>query len=377
MRRSILPALALLLSSVVSCSDMPTAPKIPPAPPGDVNVEGVIRDRDGPVLANTTLTFRHFPVSASQPSPAFRAATDLNGAFRIALAQGPYDVRISPDYESGLPPVTIPKFEVKGGSRLDYRYSGTRVAGDVTGPGGASLSDATIYAISTEVGVSVRAVNGHYSMLLPPGEYDFYSDSGLYESGIPSIEVEANISASDTLIHFALTGHVVTVTATLGAGTPLPNVQIYAESNPIGVRAVAHSRLDGTATLYLPSGGYSFNAYSYESGIVGPETGYWSISGDASIPVDFPGTRWDVTLRRTSDGAALPFASIIADEIGTFRHASTSSDIYGKFRLFVQPNAGYDLQIGSPNFGASTIVVPNVSSTADSTFDLYVDVPVP
>jgi hypothetical protein len=143
------------------------------------------------------------------------------------------------------------------------------------------------------------------------------------------------------------------------------------------VRAVAHSRLDGTATLYLPSGGYSFNAYSYESGIVGPETGYWSISGDASIPVDFPGTRWDVTLRRTSDGAALPFASIIADEIGTFRHASTSSDIYGKFRLFVQPNAGYDLQIGSPNFGASTIVVPNVSSTADSTFDLYVDVPVP
>jgi hypothetical protein len=214
-------------------------------------------------------------------------------------------------------------------------------------------------------------------MLLPPGKYELYCDSGLYNSGIPTFEVEADISASDTLIQFPLTGHVVTVTATIGGGTPLPNVQIYAQSDAIGIHAVALSRLDGSAVLYLPSGGYSFSAHSYDTSIVGPETGYWSISGDASLPLDFAGARWDVTLRRTADGGALPFAFINANEIGAGRYAYTSSDISGKFRLFVRSNVGYDLHVGSSNFGPPTVTVPNVFSAADSTFDLYVDVPVP
>lgn len=380
MRRLLFPAAIAILSGVLSCSDMPTAPIVAPAPPGTITVEGTITDRDGPPLGNTLLAFRLLPLSPNQPNFGLTAFTNASGVFQIALAPGAYDVQIQPGYQSGLPDVRGLKLEVKaGGSRFDYRYSGTRVAGDVTGPGGALLADAYITAVSTseQIYVSVTTVGGHYSMLLPHGEYELYAEAAIYNSGIPSLEFEADIAASDTLIHFALTGNVVTATATLGGSTPLPNVLVEAQSDAIGVRARAVTRLDGTAVLYLPSGGYSFTTYTPDGSIVGPETGYWSISGDASIPIEFPGTRWDVTLRRTADGSALPFASIYAREIGANHYARTSGDLFGKFRLFVRPDLGYDLQIGSSISGVPTFIIPNLSSTADSTFDIFVDAPVP
>jgi hypothetical protein len=341
-------------------------------------VEGTITDRDGPAVANAVVSFRQLPISPSQPDPPTYAFADLNGAFRIALVQGSYQVKIGPSYETGLPSVTIPKFEVlAAGTRLDYRYSGTRVTGDITGPGGAILADSYVSAYSQAlgVGVSTRGVAGHYSMLLPPGKYEMYSDPGTNGTGIPNIEVEADISTADTLVNFALTGHTVTVTTTLGGGAPIPGVQLYAGSEAIGVRAAATTRLDGTAVLYLPNGGYSFTAFSSDGSIVGPETGYWSISGDASMTIDFPGTRWDVTLRRTSDGSALAFTQIYASELGSNRSASVRSDLFGTFRLFVRPYVGYDIHIGS--IYSPGVTVPNVFSAADSTFDLYVDLPAP
>jgi len=376
MRRALLPAAIAILAGVISCSDMPTAP-IVSAPPGSVVVEGVVTDRDGPALTSGLVEFRELPDSPNRPSPSFYAYLNSNGAFRIALAQGLYEVQIGPGYESGLPSVTIPNFEVKAaGTRLDYRYSGTRVTGNVTGPGGALLTDAYVSAVSSAnlVYVRVTAAGGHYSMLLPPGEYEFYGDPGTHISGLPTIEVVADIGASDTVVNIPLTGHAVTVTATLG-GTLLPNVQIFAESDAIGVRASATSRLDGSAVLYLPSGGYSFSAQPPDGSIVSPETGYWSISGDVSMPIDFPATRWDVTLRRASDGSALPFTTVYASEIGSNRSALTRSDLFGAFRVFVRPNVGYDIRVGS--LYGSGITIPNVSSAADSTFDLVVDVPAP
>ncbi|TMQ64712.1 MAG: carboxypeptidase regulatory-like domain-containing protein [Candidatus Eisenbacteria bacterium] len=373
MSRVALLLVALLLLGIISCSDMPTAP-IVSAPAGSIVVEGTLRDRDGPALANAFVAFRSTPISSSQ---SFYTNTDATGAFRITLVQGTYEVRIGPPYESGLPSVTIPKFDVRAaGTRLDYRYSGTRVIGDVTGPGGALLDDSYVSATSdaNQIYVSTRAVRGHYSMLLPQGAYEFYGDPGSYSTGIPNIEVAANISTSDTVVNFALTGHAVTVTTTLGGSTPIPNVQLQAESGAIGVRATATTRLDGSAVLYLPGGGYSFVAYSSDGSIVGPETGYWSISGDASIAIVFPATRWDVTLRRASDSSPIPFTYINALEIGSNRSALTRSDLFGTFRLFVRPSEGYDLRIGSVYSPEATI--PNVSSTADSTFDLYVDLPV-
>jgi len=376
MRRALLPAAIAILVGVISCSDMPTAP-IVSAPPGSVVVEGVVTDRDGPAVTSGLVAFRELPDSPNRPSSSFYAYLNSNGAFRIALAQGLYEVQIGPGYESGLPSVTIPRFEVKAaGTRLDYRYSGTRVTGNVTGPGGALLGDAYVSAASTAnlVYVSVTVAGGHYSMLLPPGEYEFYGDPGTHISGLPTIKVVANIGASDTVVNIPLTGHAVTVTATLG-GTLLPNVQILAESDAIGVRASATSRLDGSAVLYLPSGGYSFRAQPPDGSIVSPETGYWSISGDVSMTIDFPATRWDVTLRRASDGSALPFTTVYASEIGSNRSALTRSDLFGAFRVFVRPNVGYDVRVGS--LYGSGITIPNVSSAADSTFDLVVDFPAP
>jgi hypothetical protein len=375
MSRALIATLIVIASGMVSCSDIPTAPKPPQAPLGNITVGGTITDRDGPGVV-AFLSFRPLPLSPGQPSPYF-AVTNGSGAFQVSLPQGTYEVRVQPDYLSGLPSVTVPKFEVSGtGSQFNYRYSGTRVTGSITGPGGSLLGDAYVTASSgaNQIYLNVRASNGHYSMLLPPGNYELYGEPGIYDGGIPTIEVEANITSADTTINLDLTGNVVTVTATLGGSTPLANVGILANSDAIGVRATARSRLDGSAVLYLPSGGYSFTAVSPDGSIVGPETGYWSISGDTSIPIDFPGTRWDVTLRRTADNSALPFTSIYAFEIGSGRYASTTSDLLGRFQVFVRPNQGYDLQIQP---GGQVIFVPNISSGADSTFDILVNAPVP
>ena len=371
--RFLLALLVMIDSGVLSCSDAPTAPR-PQASVGTVTVKGSITDRDGPALVNFIVAFRPFQAAPNQPTPWVTAITDVNGSFQVALAPGLYKAHIGPSDQS-LFDVSIPKFEVgAAGSRFDYRYSGTRVTGEVTGPDGSLLVEALVTVAAKADGeyVDLRAVGGHYSILLPPGEYDLYGASGTAYSGIPSTEVEADISASDTLINLALTGHVLTGMVTLGGSAPLANVRVYAQSDASRVQAFAKSGLDGSAVLYLPSGGYSLTAFPPD-GVIGPETAHVSISGDASIPIDFPGTRWNVTLRRTAYGSAVPSASILAREIGSNRSASTSADLFGKFQLFVRPNVAYDLLVGSPPF----ITIPNLSSTADSTFDLFVDVPTP
>jgi hypothetical protein len=84
------------------------------------------------------------------------------------------------------------------------------------------------------------------------------------------------------------------------------------------------------------------------------------------------------TLRRAADNSVYPSANVNAIELGSGHHASARTDPVGRFQLIVRPDVGYDLRIDLPSPNQpSTFYIPNVSSTADSTFDLVIDAPAP
>lgn len=346
-----------------------------------VTVEGTITDREGAAIVGSLVSFRaKIDLPGTYP-PQHYTQTDANGAFTLQLASGVYEVWIQPPYPGGVPQVSIPKFEVKpSGTRLDYRYSGTRITGEITGLGGSPLASASLSASSYQGGnyVSVYSSGGNYSILVPPGSYDIQVSSNGSQNGLPRLELNLNVGTADTLIDFALTGNEVRVAVTLQGSAPLGGSYVSARSSAMGVYASAQAGLDGTAVLYLPDGGYDFTATPAYRHIVGPVSGYWPISGAFQTAIDFPGIEWNVTLRRTADLSALPFVPIGIAEIGSNRYANATSDGLGRFQLIVRPDAGYDLAMAVQNSGSwAYFTVPNLSSTADSTFDLLVDVPPP
>jgi hypothetical protein len=376
MRRTLLPALIVILSGVISCSDMPTAPR------GNVAVEGLLTDRDGAAMRGATVVFLLLPTSQQLPTQISNYVyTDAGGAFNIALPPGIYEVQILPGYQSGTPRVKIPKFEAKGSHvRLDYHFTGARITGKITGPAGTPLSAASVdaYSVPPSISASSQLVNGRYSLLLGPGDYDFYIHSAGYNDGLPVLEYEVAVSAADSALDFVLTGNRVTTMVTLRGAAPLAGAQVTALSGATGVYANARTGLDGIVVLYLPSGGYSYTVYPPFDYIAGPETGYWPISGDGPFTIDFDRVQWDVTLRSATDSSVIASAYVSASELGSNRYANAFTDPVGKFQILARPGQGYDLRVGSPfSNGSGISTIPNVSSAADSTFDLFVNLLVP
>ena len=372
MNRVLGAALIVILSGVLSCSDMPTAPS------AKVVVTGNLTDRDGAALSAAFVRFR---LAGSQPgfSPEYYARTDASGTFDVEMPEGIYEVNIEPNYDSGLLHAVIPQFKVsRDQHHLTYRFTGTKVSGNVTGPGGVPLDGAEVAAFAPTGYATGRTVSGHYSIFVPPGEYELYASPRDYDSGLPRLEIEATIGATDTIMDFALTGSRVDVTTSLGGATPLAGVTIFAQSDGIGALAFARTGVDGAGVFYLPDGPYSYTARPPSPAIVGPESGTWNIAGNTSFAFDFPATRWNITVRRSSDGGAVAFAGVEATEHGSFRRVGGNTDVLGKILLFVRPDVQYDFQIllntsRTPNF----FNIPNVSSPADSTFDILVNAPVP
>lgn len=370
MRRVIaLLTIVIPLVGILSCSDMPTAPRT------TLPIEGSVLDRDGAPMSSVGVYF--YPTVGPSGFTNY-AFTDARGAFKISLLEGDYQVRIASGYYSGYPDAVIPKFTVnRSKPRLDYKFSGTKISGDVTGLGGTPLTGARIACDSGsfETSVSTVSTDGHYSLFVPPGAYYFYVDPPDPNGGMPSLRLQAQVASGDTTMNFSLSGDPVTATATLN-GTPVSGVYLEAHSTASDIGASARTSLDGTAVLYLPAGNYYYFAYAPTPNIAGPVQGLLSIPGDTSIPIALPGTKWSITLRRASDNAPIPSVYIRATEILNSATASASADPLGRFQLGVRPNVGYALEIDYPYPSqAGPFFVPYVASTADSTFDLVINAP--
>jgi hypothetical protein len=364
--------LALILAAlgcVVSCAgDMPVAPR------ANIEVTGVIRDRDGTPLNGAYVTFVFDPEPSEPPYYLLRTQTASDGTFRGEVPEGHYRVSISPRFERGLPVVEVPFTVSAGSSRFEHRYSGVLVSGTGTGPGGLPLAGFSVYAYRTDryEFISTQAMGGTYQILLQPGPYEFGASPGSGAGGLPSLGFEVTVPEQDTTINLDFGGHEVRVQVTLfGVGVPRTHVAAYKP----GVTNDVETDLQGEAVLYLPSGAYDFRVDTQAQGITRPDERSVSIQGPATIPFDLSGVRWTGTVRRTADLGPVPHTSVYVQEIGSDRLGSTSTDASGTFEMIVRPGVLHNLWI-QPGSGGN-YSVNGIASSADSTFDIAINVPVP
>jgi hypothetical protein len=364
--------LALILSAlgcVVSCAgDMPVAPR------ANIEVTGVVQDRDGIPLNGAYVTFVVDPEPSEPPYYHLRTQTASDGTFRGEVPEGHYRVSISPRFERGLPDVEVPFTVSAGSSHFEHRYSGVLVSGTATGPGGLPLTGFSVYAYRADVYefISTQAIGGRYQILLRPGPYEFGASPSSGAGGLPSLGFDATIPDQDTTINLDFGGHEIRVQVTL-FGIGLPNTYVTAYKPGVSNNVVTD--LQGEAVLYLPPGTYEFRADAQTQGITRPDERSVSIQGPATIPFDLSGVRWTGTVRRTADLQPVPHASVFVQEIGSERYGTASTDASGTFEMIVRPGTLHNLWI-QPGSGG-TYTVNGIASSADSTFDIPINVPVP
>ena len=373
MRRVGLFVIASSLAGVLSCSEIPTAPRL-----GSVLVSGRITDRDGPPIPGLRVALESQPNGLGIPTQTVKT-TDADGRYSMKLAEGVYRVRLEPAFGAGYPGVTLNEIKIgASGATIDYRYTGVRVSGSVTGPNATSLPDAIVSTFGLSGGEYFYAsgvnTGGSYSMLIPSGVYEFYASSGGYDSGLPQIHSSNVPVASDTTIDFSLTGFAVTATMLVGGGAPMMGAIFQATGS--AADAVTRTGLDGTATLYLPAGSYTLRASPYPQNIAGPRTVTRTIQGDDALTFDFSGPRWDVTIRRASDDTALAGAWAFFRDAGHNEGVSVTTDSFGRASCLMRPGTPYDLTIVWPQGNTyGEALFSNLSSAADTTFDFSVSVP--
>ncbi len=160
---------------------------MPTAPHAVVTIEGSVRDRDGVAMMETYVYFTPEADPSGNFLPSTYVRTDTDGAFKTALAEGSYAVGIDPPNSTGYPEGRVGKFTVdRSKPRFDYRFSGTKVSGSLTGPGGPLLTRAYIQCSDAPYRTTASAVTtgGHYSLFIPPGLYTFAVQPSDNYSGI-------------------------------------------------------------------------------------------------------------------------------------------------------------------------------------------------
>src|SRR5439155_1569687 len=128
--------LLLLASASLSCSDIALKPKVP------VRVSGMIADRDGAPMAGAWIAFDNAdPTYPYDPSTHAQVQTDAAGAYAVTLVAGRYDVSAQPPFSSGYATARVRGVELRTApATFSYRFSGLKVTGVVTVPGGAPLA---------------------------------------------------------------------------------------------------------------------------------------------------------------------------------------------------------------------------------------------
>ncbi|MGE5180358.1 MAG: carboxypeptidase-like regulatory domain-containing protein [Bacteroidota bacterium] len=371
MRRAILIlALAGLSMALVSCADMPTAPR------ATVQVTGTILDRNGTGIQAAYVWFADKAPHSKGTHPAeFFAVTDLNGAFSASLPEGQYLIVISPPGFSAYAPTFLESQTIgRAGLRLDYRFNWVRVAVHPTISGGQTAKELAVqvypdYSLGFIWSQDMRLAGTDREVFVPPGTYRM--EMALTGTGYGYVYQYRTVQVTaDTTMDVSFSGYAVTTHVTGPGGAPVQGGEIYASSD----NGVAHARLDanGAAILYLPAGTYRFSAYAATSNVMGRVLPGVAVNGDASLNFDLSGTKWSGVVRRVSDGAPLGNMGVVAktsDNHGAYYY--TNSD--GAFDLVVQPGRLYTFAVIDGQNGNVLYRAYSVPAGADSTFDITVD----
>jgi hypothetical protein len=372
-RLALAAALALLAAGVISCGNMPTAPK------AMVHLMGTVTDRNGAPIQAVYLDFLEvgpYP----QPLPLYyprtpgaifvHAVTDLNGRYAADIPPGKYWLWIIAPSSTAYAPILVDKEVRAGDTRYDYRFRHVRLAIRPTLSGGQSPGDTYASARTDDyvIGSNARHAGDELEMFVPPGAYHVSVGAWGAGFGYPNQNFDVRVAA-DTTIDVAFGGSPVTAHLTGPGGSALPG---YVYANSEASQASAETDANGTAVLYLPNGGYSMGAQAKDETIQSREIPYVPITGVASVDFNLDGTHWSGTLRRNSDGAPLAGVALTVRSIGTEgERAYGETDPNGAFHFVVRPNWGHTIAVESGYWGFFDDVVAG----ADSTFDLVIPDP--
>ena len=372
MRRALLTAaLAALSVILVSCADMPTAPR------GTVQVTGSITDRNGTGIQAVYVTFEDLAPRSAHTDPAsYFTVTDLNGLYSASMPEGTYRVWLDPPAFSGYAPTFLDSRTVsRPSARIDYRCNFVRMAVHPTISGGQTAADLQVETIPIDNPdafwyESMRLAGAEREIFVPPGRYDLMLNLTGKGFGYPFSEMTVQVAA-DTTIAALFSGYAVTGHVTGPGGTPMPDGYLYV-SSPDN-RAQARLDANGAAILYLPAGTYRFSADPDASNIMGRSISGVAINGDASLNFDLSGTEWKGVIRRVSDGTPLAQASMSARLTDSYSGAYDYTGDDGAFDVVVQSGQSYTLAVYDGQNGNVLYRSYNVPAGADSTFDILVD----
>jgi hypothetical protein len=371
---------ALLVPLVLSCADLPTTP-VP-----TVRMTGSVRNNEGQPMPFMAVDFWIPGLRSDEDVPAgeqgsYRAITRADGTFEIWLPARTYDVQTVPWEGSGYSRAWVRSVPVgPDAPRLDYRYAWPRVRVRTVQPDGSVIpnsrvrfwpNDPSIYYAQTVA----RPDSGATEAVVPPGSYLVYISPGGPESGY--FEEFTTLSvAGDTTITITAGGNAVSARVLGQNGTPLQGARVYTFNTESF--ATARTGADGIAVLHLPSGGYSFRVRPSETYIASRAFPTRSITGPESFDLDVSGVVWSGVVRRAGDGVPLSGIEVAAyGRAGVASLAYVPSDAGGAFRLIVERNAAYDIELTDLQSFEEIGLVSNVFAGSDSTFDLIANIPVP
>ena len=256
-------SLPLLMILATSCTQDPFHQGQP-----SVRVDGSVFLRDGPPLAGVLVDFHYVtstqrastPMAPATPPPITWAVTDSEGAVHIWLREGQWQVWVGGRDETVIMSQHIADTSVRlPGTTLDLHYNGYRVTGHVIGPGHVPMDDAfmrlSVRATNT-IDIPVRSTG--YSLVVPPDTVTIWTYPGI-EDGYPHVRSQI-VASSDTTIDLSLDGNLVSGHATGVSGIPLYGGWVEADN----ANASANSTIavDGSYSMYLPTGEYVFTLYT-------------------------------------------------------------------------------------------------------------------
>jgi hypothetical protein len=359
----------IVLGGLVSCAE-----DDPVSPPANASVSGVLLDRAGAPVPEVEISFWLLPLSPTLPHP-YQIRTSNDGSYSLSLPPGHYRVEMDAPNQLGYPDFGMFSDVKPGANRLDHRYAGTLVRGAGVGPDGRGLSFFRVVASNmVEGSVETFGTYGEYRLLLKPGAYQFHANPEAHP-GLPSFGFDAAISEYDTTIDLSFSGHEVDLSVSL-LGAPLQNAEMWANKTiagdpPVVVRT--RTDINGDAKMYVPSGEYTLRI-RLAPGITGPETRTLNVEGDMTQAIDLLAVRWRVTVRRAGTLEPLSPGYVTVRENAGSRFGSSHLDENGTFEMVVRPDTPHDIVVGL--FGSTTQdVVSGVTSSADATFDIVVDLP--
>jgi hypothetical protein len=209
-----------------------------------------------------------------------------------------------------------------------------------------------------------------YRLFLPRGEYRFTATPPPSALGLPTTRTDPIMIAADSTIDLSVTGNPVSGSVLLGA-IPLAGATVLAQSGDVSARDTTRS--DGSYTLFLPSGNYSFRVYpGREDLYIMPRSYGASISGPQSIPLDLSGTDWTGTVRSATDSTVVPAVDVRAVDSFSFDSGVSTTDMAGMFHVVLQSGRTFEIQLSSTSSGIIPRQIHGIPAGADSTFDLFV-----